>query len=168
MIKLSHVFDEQTFIDANHGMWWRRRKGPRSRYLGLAFLAALPVALWLSVSRGMHFTLMAAGAANLLHWFGDWPLTRAMVRRRFAQMPSAGQRISWEIGEDGLKVISNAGEAGKFSWDNVTEAFETPRGFIIAQPHNVTHWLPRAAFASEEDIETLRGLIARKVGRKEA
>ncbi len=163
MIRISHTFDEDAFIAANRAMWERRRMSPRNKWLGYAFLAALPVGLWLSLARGMHFTFLAIIAANLLHWVFDWPLTRAMVRRRFRDMPSAGRRISWEIGPDRLKVASDDGSSGEFSWEDLTGAWEASTGFILSQPHNVTHFLPRAAFASQKDMEQVRQWISRKV-----
>ncbi len=163
MIRISYVFDEDAYIAAGHAMWWRKRQSARTKYLGIAFLAALPVSLWLAVTRGMHFTFLAVLAVNLLHWVFDWPLTRAIVRRRFTEMPSANRRIDWEIGEDGLTVSTDTGESGTFGWEMVREAWESPFGFILAQDHNVTHWLPKAAFASEEDVERMRDLLRRKV-----
>jgi hypothetical protein len=164
MIQLSYIFDEGTFLAANRAMWEQRRMTPRNKWLGYAFLAALPVAAWLSWSRGMHFTLLAVIAANLLHWVFDWPLTRAMVRRRFKDMPSAGRRISWQIGPDKLKVMSDGGDGGELPWTAITGVWEGSSGFVLFQPHNVTHFLPRAAFESEEDMERIREWVARDAG----
>ncbi len=168
MIRISYTFDEDAYVAASHAMWWRRRQSARTKYLGIAFLVALPVSLWLAVTRGMHFTFLAILAANLLHWVFDWPLTRVIVRRRFAEMPSANRRISWEIDEKGLTVSTDRGERGTFGWEAVREAWESPRGFILAQDRNVTHWLPKTAFASEEDIDRIRDLLNRKVRTKAA
>jgi len=161
MISLTYIFDEDTFLAANRAMWEQRRKTARNKWLGYAFLAALPVAAWLSLAKGMHFTLLAVIAANLLHWVFDWPLTRAIVRRRFKDMPSAGRRISWEIGPDKLKVMSNDGEGGEFPWDAITDVWEGSSGFVLFQPRNITHFLPRAAFESEADMERIREWAAR-------
>ncbi len=166
MIRLSHDFDEAAFVEAHRAMWRRRRMSPRNRRIGWALLAALPLSAWLAVAKGMTFTFLAAVAANALHWVFDWPLTRAIVRRRYAQMPSAGRRISWEIGEERLRVRSSSGESGEFGWDVLTDAWESPGGFVLVQPHNVTHFLPRSAFGSEADVEALRRLIARHVRPK--
>jgi len=163
MIRISYLFDEDAFVAANHAMWWRRRRSARTKYIGMAFLAALPLTLWLAVTKGMHFTFMAVMAANLLHWVFDWPLTRAIVRRRFPDMPSANRRIDWRIDENGLTVSTDAGESGTFGWDAVRDAWESPYGFVLAQDHNVTHWLPKEAFASEEDVEKMRALLESRV-----
>ena len=168
MIRISYIFHEDTYIAASHAMWWRKRQSTRTKYLGLFFLAALPVSLRLAVAKGMHFTFLAVLAVNLLHWVFDWPLTRAIVRRRFAEMPSANRRIDWEIDENGLTVSTDSGESGTFGWEAVREAWESPFGFILAQDHNITHWLPKAAFASEADVERIRELLDRKVRRKAA
>ena len=161
MIRLSYIFDEQTFIDANHALWLRKRREPKSRLFGWIFLAALPVAVWLAISRGMYFILLAVLAANALHWLFDWPLTRAIARRKFRQLPNAGQRIEWEIDANKLKVTAG-GESGDISWNALTDAYEADGGFILAQPHNVMHWLPKTAFSSEKEIEQMRHWIAQR------
>ena len=163
MIRLSHTFDEEEFVRANHAMWWQRRRSPRNRYLGLAFLAALPLAAWLAAARGMYFTFFAVLGVNLLHWVFDWPLTRAIVRRRFRDMPSAGQRLEWEIGPEALRVRADDGEGGTFSWAEVRRAWEAPHGFVLARDGNITHWLPRQAFTSEEDVARFRQWMVEKV-----
>ncbi len=167
MIRLSHTFDEEEFVNANHAMWWQRRRSRRNRYLGMAFLAALPLAAW-AAARGMYFTFLAVVGVNLLHWVFDWPLTRAIVRRRFRDMPSAGQRLEWEIGPDTLRVHADNGEGGAFSWAEVRRAWEAPAGFVLARDGNITHWLPRSAFATEEDVERFRRWMAAKVPGKGA
>ncbi len=163
MIKISYTFDEDAYVAASHAMWWRKRQSARTKYLGIAFLLALPLSLWLALAKGMHFTFLAVLAVNLLHWIFDWPLTRAIVRRRFPEMPSANRSIDWEIDDDGLTVSMDSGERGTFPWEAVREAWEGPFGFVLSQDHNVTHWLPKAAFASEEDVEKVRDLLRRKV-----
>ncbi len=167
MPRLSYVFDEDTFLAANHAMWWKKRNSTRTKYLGYAFLAALPIAAWLAVSKGMFFTLVAALAVNALHWFFDWPLTRAIARRRFASMPSSSQRISWDISDKGLRVSSDDSDGGLIKWDMLTDVWESPHGFVLSQPGNVHHWLPFSAFDSDGDIERMRGLIARHFARKQ-
>ena len=166
MIRLSYVLDEEAYLAANHAMWRKRRSSPRGRYTGYALLATLPLCGWLAAAWGMYFTFMAAIAANALHWFFDWPLTRAITRRRFADMPSKGRRIGWKIDEKGLRV-SAGDERGLIRWDMLQEAWEGPDGFVLSQPGNVNHWLPFSAFDGDSDIERMRGLIARHLARKQ-
>ena len=167
-IRLEYVFDEATLLAANHALWRRRRARPRTRLFGLALAAALPLSTWAMLRFGMYFTFLAVVAGNLLFWFFDWPLTRAVIRRRLADMPGLGRRFAWEIDENGLTVRGPDGEGGTIRWEGVEEAWEDDAGFVIVQPGNVSQWLPRDAFASAEDVAAFRDLLARRVRRAAA
>ena len=160
-IKLSYVLDEPTFLEAGRALWrvGRRRKSVRVRsYL---LLAALPLGLFLALQYGMWFTFLAIVALAALHFVFDWPLTRAFMRRGFPQLPSANRAMHWRIDETGLQVKVEGAEQGHISWDALTGVAEDEAGFILFQPHNVHHWLPKAAFPSPEAIDRFRQLLAR-------
>ncbi len=162
MIRLEYVFDEQTFLDAHRALWRRKRQSRRSRLFGYGLAVALPLSTWAMLQWGMFFTFLAVVAGNLLYWVFDWPLTRAVVRRGFARLPGANARFTWKIDEGGLEVRDENGEGGLIPWNKVEAAWEDEAGFVIAQPGNVTQWLPKAAFRSEADIARFRELLKKK------
>ncbi len=158
-IELSYVLDEPTFLEAGHALWRtsRRRKGVRVR--SYVLLAALPVGLWLALRYGMWFTFFAILALAALHFVFDWPLTRAFMRRGFSHLPAANRAMRWRIDDTGLLVQVEGDAPARISWQALTNVVEEEAGFILFQPHNVHHWLPKAAFASTDDIERFRHLL---------
>ncbi len=162
-IRARYRLDEETFLQASHALWRKGRRSKKVRVRSAIVLAALPLGAWLAMAYGMWFTFFAIIALALMHFVFDWPLTRAFVRRQFAQLPSAGKTLRWEIDRKGLKVRID-GEEGdwqRIDWEALTDITVADEGFILHQPHNVNHWLPLRAFATEEDLGRFRELVAR-------
>jgi hypothetical protein len=113
----------------------------------------------------MWFTFLAILALAALHFVFDWPITRAFLRRNFTQLPAANRRLRWRISDAGLTVRVEGEEEARIPWDAFTEVIEDEDGFILSQPHNVRHWLPKKAFETDADIERLRQLLRRHRGR---
>ena len=164
-IHLRYVMDEPTFLDATHALWEWGRKQKRVRLRTWLLLAALPITGYLALAYGMWFTFFAVVALALLHFVFDWPLSRAFARRGFARLPIANAPLAWRIDENGLEVRVGAGnrvEKARYSWDALTTASEHTKGFVLHHAHNVHHWLPKAAFASDADVARLRRLLQRR------
>ena len=160
-IELSYVLDEPTFLQAGHALWrvGRRRRSVQVR--SWILLAALPLGLFLALRYGMWFTFLAILALAALHFVFDWPLSRAFMRRGFEQLPAANRAMHWRIDERGLRVRVEGEDEALISWSALIRVVEDEAGFILFQPHNVHHWLPREAFASSRDIERFRQLVER-------
>ena len=158
-IDLLYVFAQNTFMDANKALWQVRRNSTKSRLLGWLLLACLPLALWLAVYHGMFFILLAVVIANAMHWIFDWPLTRTIIMRKFKQAPLAGKPITWKINATTLKVKA-AGKTSKILWKDIIQAYETEKGFVLAQSGGITHWLPIAAFSTKRDADQMRHWIS--------
>ena len=157
-VRLRYTLDEDTFLQATRAMWWLGRRQRKVRIRGWLFAAALPVAGWLAVQHGMVVTLLAVIGINLVHWVFDWPIARAMSRRQFPHLPAAGKTLCWEIDETGFQLRVDNEPPARITWKMLIDIIETPEGFILAQPHNVHHWLPRAAFFPDS-IEPFLALL---------
>ncbi len=168
IIRVSYVFDETVFLQAHRALWEKRRQEPRNRLFGLLWGAGLPLSAWLMMQYGMVFTFLAVLGGNLVYWIFDWPITRAILRRRFTNMPGANARFTWEISEEGLRVKDMRGDGGLIRWADVRALDEEREGFLLAQDHNVNQWLPKEAFRSDSELQAFRDLIARKVRKMHA
>ena len=161
-IELQYVMDEATFLDANHALWQWGRRQKRIRVRSWILLAALPITAFLALRWDMWFTFLAVIALALLHFVFDWPLSRAFARRTFARLPIANRPMHWRIGKDGLQVRIGEGEEAEeatLPWKSLVAVSEHDAGFILHQPHNVHHWLPRAAFGGEAQLQRFRQLL---------
>ncbi len=160
VVRARYVLDEETFLQASRALWREGRRSARTRVRSAIVLAALPLGAWLAMAHGMWFTFFAIMALGLLHFVFDWPLTRAFVRRNFRQLPAAEREIEWRIGKKGLKVRIAGAEWQTIDWRALTDITEDQDGFVLHQPHNVHHWLPNRAFASENDLARFRQMVA--------
>ncbi len=161
-IELHYVLDEDTFLQASQALWRRNRRQRRIQVRGWLLAAALPATAFLALRYGMWFTFFAVIALALLHFVFDWPLTRAFARRGFRQLPAANQPFRWQIGEDGLRLWLGEGaqaQQAEIGWDQLTGITEDEAGFILHQPHNVHHWLPKAAFTDVADAQRFMELL---------
>ncbi len=166
-IRLSYTLDEATFLEATRAMWRLARQHRKIRLRGYFFAALLPLGAWLAVRFGMMVTFLAIIGINLVHWVFDWPIARAIARRQFTHLPGAGARMDWRIDESGFHIHMPGAEPALIRWDMLSGATEVARGFILAQPGNVHHWLPKDAFDSEEDIATLRAWLRQRLPTRE-
>ena len=160
-IELSYVLDETTFLQAGHALWRAGRRRKNAQVRSYLLFAAIPLGLFLALQYGMWFTFLAILALAALHFVFDWPLSRAFMRRAFGQLPAANRAMHWRIDETGLRVRVDGEEEGRIPWHALTGVVEDEAGFILFQPHNVHHWLPKPAFASSADIERFRHLLQR-------
>ena len=158
-IELSYVLDEPTFLEAGHALWRAGRNSGSVRARTLLLAAAIPVGLFLALQYGMWFVFLAILALAALHFVFDWPLTRAFMKHGFPQLPAANKALHWRIDETGVRVRVAGEEEAHIPWNAFIEVVEDEDGFILSQPHNARHWLPKKAFERDEDIERLRYLL---------
>jgi hypothetical protein len=85
-------------------------------------------------------------------------LMRLAAGAQFKSMPLADKEVIWEIDEDRLR---NRGEGfdATLEWKILYEVTEIHDGFLLFIQKRLAHWLPKAAFASQEDIAALGSLI---------
>jgi len=163
-VRVRYVMDEATYMDASRALWEWGRRQTRIKVRSWLLLAALPLTGFLALRYGMWFTFFAVIALAALHFVFDWPLTRAFARRGFAQLPVANAPVEWRIDESGLQVRLGEGEAAqeaRIAWQALTEVSRHDTGFVLHQPHNVHHWLPKKGFAGAADVRRFEQLLAR-------
>ena len=160
-IELAYVLDEPTYLEAGQALWRAGRKERKTLVRSYLLAAAIPVGLFLALNYGMWFTFLAILALAALHFVFDWPITRAFLRRNFPHLPAANRAMRWRIDDAGLTVKVEGEEEARIPWDAFIEVIEDEDGFILTQPHNVRHWLPKKAFETDADIERLRQLLQR-------
>ena len=160
-IRLSYVLDEPAYLEAGKALWRAGRRDRKVLVRSYLLLAAIPAGLFLALNYGMWFTLLAILALASLHFVFDWPITRAFMRRNFPHLAAANRAMTWRIDDEGLRVRMEGAEEGHIPWDALTGVTEDEAGFILFQPHNVHHWLPKAAFPSSEAIDRFRRLLER-------
>ena len=158
-IELAYVLDEPTYLEAGRALWRAGRRERKTLVRSYLLAAAIPVGLFLALNYGMWFTFFAILALAALHFVFDWPITRAFLKRNFSQLPAANKAMRWRIDDNGLMVKAEGEEEARIPWDAFLEVIEDKDGFILTQPHNVRHWLPKKAFETNEDIERLRQLL---------
>ena len=160
-IELAYVLDEPAYLEAGQALWRAVRRERSAQVRTWLLMAAIPVGLFLALQYGMWFTFLAILALAALHFVFDWPITRAFLKRNFSQLPSADKAMRWRIDDNGLTVKVEGEEQASIPWNAFIGVIEDEDGFILTQPHNVRHWLPKKAFETDEDIERLRQLLKR-------
>ena len=141
---------------------------------GGIFVGVLPILMFaLQLVRGR--TLQAALINDLVWivvfpavWFVGIPLAqRRGADRTFNSMPAArGERVYTFDGDD----ITLAGglSSGVLNWKAIVRVVETPDLFLLFLSGQVAHFVPKAGFASEADVNRFRTLVAEKVDGRPA
>jgi len=77
--------------------------------------------------------------------------------------------VTWEFGEAGVNLVTEAGPASGYAWNAVSKVIELQRGFLMfirrKGPFSlpIYLWFRKSAFNSELDCEAFRKLVKRNV-----
>ena len=80
-----------------------------------------------------------------------------IIRRQFAKRPDANQEIACEFSESGI-ATSSSNAKSEIKWPAFYKVLATPAGFLFMPNAQIFHFIPKRAFASPADIETLKTL----------
>jgi hypothetical protein len=93
-----------------------------------------------------------------------WELYRK-AKRQFRTSGTLSEVRRTVISHEGLES-SSARSSGKLAWAVFYEVIETPESFLFFTSNTVFILLPKRIFSSEEQIHSLRALVAQNVGSK--
>ena len=119
----------------------------------------LGVGLWYTDFKGLCLPLIMLGLYVL---FLRKPIQNWQIKRHFKRRKDQGITISFEFGEDEVKVQS-AQSKGTFGWDQYPRATIGPDGVILYQPFDRYHWVPSSAFGSINEWEGFVELARSKI-----
>jgi YcxB-like protein len=73
------------------------------------------------------------------------------------------KEIEWEISRD--KIVNRMINLTELtcSWELIRVVLDTPKGFLLYPQTNMFYWLPKQAFAKEEDIALFAFIAQNKV-----
>ena len=86
--------------------------------------------------------------------------------RRLRASPFYGKPIHWRIETHAISGETE-GANWTFAWDKFHETFTTPDGLLLFPYKNAYYWLPKKAFASEQDYEEAKRIIATATKHRE-
>ncbi|HHN66613.1 MAG TPA: YcxB family protein [Thermopetrobacter sp.] len=161
MIDIRFTLTEEDFIAAHRARYARHRAKAHNVLFGWLIAAALPLAVWLAVSFGMHFTLMAVIVLNLYHWLLDWPIARWLARRQFAGIDERALRQRWRIDAAAVHIESDDGGSATFPWPEVREVLAAQDGWLFSFGPRHHLWLPAHALNDTQKARLTR-LLAEK------
>jgi hypothetical protein len=100
----------------------------------------------------------------LLGVYMYWELYRK-AKRQFGTSGTLREARRTVISDEGLDS-SSARSSGKLAWAVFYKVIETPESFLLFTSNTVFILLPKRIFSGEEQIHSLRALIAQNVGSK--
>jgi hypothetical protein len=87
---------------------------------------------------------------------------RLMVRKRWKMQPVLHKMIKYEITPDLVRIVTETATA-EMTWASFTR-FKESKGVFLLYPNKlVFHMIPKRAFASADEIESFRVLVASKI-----
>lgn len=81
-----------------------------------------------------------------------------LAKRNASRVPLLGSKIAWQLNKQGVLGKTPGREFTK-SWQNFDDAILSKRGILLYANRAVSHWLPAAAFASEDDFQQAIQLV---------
>jgi len=160
IVELKFIWDKNRFLRVMKERRDLNLKGCKSRIVMAFLVFYLAVGILFAVCARTYFVLILAGAIIVYWFFLSWPLRKLFLMNQFRKYPERDKAVSLKIAEEGLTVDSAAYQ-GTFSWSAVTEAVETPNGFLIVR-YPVYSILFFDDFGSSEQIEWFRRMLKEK------
>jgi len=160
-ISLRYPWGEEEFVTSNRIHYQRRMKEPGFRFLGYFLLLLVAYGLFAVLAHGIY-PVLAVSLLLTIYWYVlRWRIQRGRLLRDFRRKAKAVREVQWVIDEDGFRGKTDDGSS-EFSWDAVRKVVFSEEGFLLYQ-YPAILFLPRKAFASDEDLEWMRSTSGSKV-----
>jgi hypothetical protein len=115
--------------------------------------------------RGWSLTLPIGSLCVGVYWFAIRGFDfRWGIRRKFAKRPDKDTEVEWQISPTKITIRGSLAYT-ECSWGAFTKVLRTPRGLMFYPINEIFHWLPRHAFASDAEFESVTQLAMAKVPR---
>src|SRR5437868_4580932 len=156
-IKIQYHYDLGDLQEAQRALlrrWWR---GQRARLLIILALFAVVILL---LEQSDPKSALAAGFIGsvitiLLLVFGAWRKARKPAKNVWTANPILKERFDTEIDEQGIRSRCSLATSDR-NWAVFTGYFETAKLFHIQQGPSQFLWIPKRAFANEQEIQRVR------------
>ncbi|MCA9935839.1 MAG: YcxB family protein [Ardenticatenaceae bacterium] len=80
------------------------------------------------------------------------------VRKNLQTLSTTGQEMHWQMDESTLSATTSDSQFSQ-AWSSYYEALLSSDGFLLYTQKNGFHWIPRAAFSSEEAFQEIKARI---------
>jgi hypothetical protein len=87
-----------------------------------------------------------------------------LSRRQYRKRPDVDCEVEYIVSPDGFRTRTDLG-TNEHTWALLTEVVKTPEGYLYYWLPQVFYWLPRHAFASDDDFAAF-GALAQAYARK--
>lgn len=165
-IRLQYHYDLGDLQEAQRTVlrrWWRRLRGRL-----LLILSVFALFMFLLAEMDRHSPWVPGFLGSLLTIavlvFGAWLKSRKPARNIWALNPLLKQRFDTEVDQRGIRSKCAIASSER-DWQAFTGFFESETLFHIQQGPNQFLWLPKRAFAGEQEIERMRQLMRSKLIR---
>jgi hypothetical protein len=159
-ISLSYRWGEEEFLTSNRIHYRLRMKEPAFRFLGYFLVLSVAYGLFITLAHGIYPILVVTLLFALYWYVLRWRIQRGRLLKDFRTKAKAVPEVQWTIDEDGFKGKTDDGSS-EFSWDTVRKAVFSEEGFLLYQ-YPAILFLPRKAFASDEDLQWMRSTCGSK------
>lgn len=108
------------------------------------------------------WTFFLVPVVILMFWAGIIPLQAWLNWKRNA--PLRGE-LTYDFQPEGVQVVTTTSNSF-MKWEAFIKSKETPNLFLLFLTKQMCHMVPKRAFASEADLESLRVLLSEKIGKR--
>jgi hypothetical protein len=81
---------------------------------------------------------------------------------RFGRLPGENADVELCIWPERLAIKTDLGDA-RFTWRSYIKAIGAPEGMLLSLRESMWNWLPRHAFASDEEFERVLGWAEKSI-----
>lgn len=106
---------------------------------------------------GIFSTAVAFGAIAL---FLTRKIETSFARSKFSNRPDANCEVEWKFSEFEIHSSTDHSKS-ELKWIAFYKVISTPEGFIFMPNAEIFHFIPKRAFQSDEDINSLIALARR-------
>ena len=99
----------------------------------------------------------------VVEWFNLLPFAPVVAYLEFKRNPKYRQQYNLTLSPDGLSFTTDT-VSSVLKWSHYTRFWETERAFVLSYGVGVPTVIPKAAFASNIDLNDARTLLAGTVG----
>ncbi len=108
------------------------------------------------------WTFFLVPVVILVFWAGIIPLQAWLNWKRNAPLRS---ELTYDFQPEGVHIVTTTSNAF-MKWEAFIKSKETPNLFLFFITKQMCHMVPKRAFASEADLESLRVLLNEKIGKR--
>jgi hypothetical protein len=157
-IKISYVWDKDTYLKATKIAYDYELKDSPKRFLGWIFIAMSQFGV-VQAMKGGGIGLLLLSSLLILYWYYfRWEIRKSILIKNFNKSPNANHQFEIEANEEGLKIDNSLIE-----WSKILEVVSLKSGFLLYYD-TTSLFLPIGGFKDIEEKSRFKSMV-KKYGR---